>query len=168
MWNSQNSEAILAGLYDAGVEFIVVGGAAAVLLSTPVVTEDVDIVHRRTPENIARLLPWLLAHGAYHRYDLANRRLPPKADALGGHGHLNLQTDLGKLDVLCELAEGEGYEEILEDTIVLADAPRPLRVLALPRLIAVKARVGRPKDRAVLPVLLAALDEQRRRDQQKP
>jgi hypothetical protein len=26
---------------------------------------------------------------------------------------VNLQTDLGKLDVLCELGEGEGYEEIL-------------------------------------------------------
>src|SRR5205085_7845042 len=53
-----------------------------------------------SPENVARLLRWLLAHGAYHRLDLANRRLPPQEDALLGHGHMNLQTDLGKLDVL--------------------------------------------------------------------
>ena len=37
-----------------------------------------------------------------------------------------------------------------------------VRVLGLARLIAVKARAGRPKDRAVLPVLIATLDEQRK------
>ena len=86
---------------------------AAILQAVPILTEDLDIVHKRTPENVARLLAWLLEHDAYSRFDLANRRLRPKADALLGHGHINLQTDLGKLDVLCELSEGEGYEEIL-------------------------------------------------------
>lgn len=88
--------------------------------------------------------------------------MPPTEAALLGHGHLNLQTTLGKLDVLCELGEGEGYDEIIEDTIELSSGPFPFRVLGLSRLIAVKSRVGRPKDRAVLPVLLATLDEQRR------
>ncbi|MFT3772424.1 MAG: hypothetical protein QM820_44080 [Minicystis sp.] len=158
----EQADAIVGGLHAAGVEFIVVGGMAAVLQRAPVLTEDLDIVHRRTPENVARLLAWLLAHGAYHRLDLQNRRLPPKEDALLGHGHLNLQTDLGKLDVLCELGEGEGYDEILADTVVLDAGPFPVRVLGLPRLITVKARANRPKDRAVLPVLVATLDEQRR------
>lgn len=156
----QRADAMLRGLHDAGVEFVVVGGMAAVMLAAPVLTEDLDIVHRRTPENVARLLAWLRAHGAYHRFDLANRRLPPAEDQLLGRGHVNLQTDLGKLDVLCELSEGEGYEEIIADTVLVDDGLIPLRVLSLPRLIAVKARAGRPKDRAVLPVLVATLDEQ--------
>lgn len=163
MWIEQRTGAILRGLQGAGVEFVVVGGTAAVLQAAPIRTEDLDIVHRRTTENVARLLPWLLAHGAYNRADLANRRLPPKEDALLGHGHILLQTDLGKLDVLCELGDGEGYEELLEDTIVLEDDGVRLRVLGLPRLIEVKAQAGRPKDKAVLPVLIAALDEQRSR-----
>jgi hypothetical protein len=158
----EQADAIIHGLYEAGVEFIVVGGMAAVLQKAPVLTEDLDIVHRRTPENVGRLLAWLLAHGAYHRLDLAQRKLPPTEAALLGHGHLNLQTTLGKLDVLCELGEGEGYDEILADTIELNSGPLPVRVLGLSRLIAVKARAGRPKDRAVLPVLVATLDEQRR------
>jgi hypothetical protein len=157
------ADAILGGLHEAGVEHIVVGGMAAVLQRAPVFTEDLDIVHRRTPENVAKLLRWLLAHRAYHRLDLANRRLPPQEGALMGHGHLNLQTDLGKLDVLCELGDGEGYDELLPDTLILDDGPFPLRVLGLARLIAVKANANRPKDRAVLPVLMATLDEQRRR-----
>jgi hypothetical protein len=158
----QRADAMLRGLHEAGVEFIVVGGMAAVMLAAPVLTEDLDIVHKRTPENVARLLAWLLAHGAYHRFDLANRRLPPTEDALLGHGHINLQTDLGKLDVLCELGEGEGYDDIFGDTVLVDDGSISLRVLGLARLIAVKARAGRPKDRAVLPVLVATLDEQTR------
>ena len=158
----EQPDAILRGLHDAGVELIVVGGMAAVLQRAPVITEDLDIVHLRTPENVARLLAWLRDHHAYHRFDLANRRLPPQEDALLGHGHINLQTDLGKLDVLCELAEGEGYAEIIDDSILLDTGPFPVRVLGLSRLIVVKAAAGRPKDRAVLPVLVATLDEQRR------
>jgi hypothetical protein len=42
-----------------------------------VVTFDVDIVHRWTPENVDRLFDLLLRNGAYHRLDLANRRLTP-------------------------------------------------------------------------------------------
>lgn len=159
---NEHSDLIIQHLHDANIEFIVVGGMAAVLQKAPILTEDLDIVHRRTPENVTNLLRWLLAHGAYHRFDLAQRKLPPTELALLGHGHLNLQTTLGKLDVLCELAEGEGYDELLPDTILLNNGPLPIRVLGLSRLISVKARVGRPKDRAVLPVLLATLDEQTR------
>ena len=41
----------------------------------------------------------------------------------------------------------------------MIDEGRPLRVLDLPTLIAVKAKAGRPKDRMVLPILVAALQE---------
>lgn len=131
------------------------------MLGAPIVTQDIDIVHRRTADNVERLLGWLQAHGAYHRFDLANRKLPPTRELLLGHGHLNLMTDLGILDVLCELAPSEGYDEILADTVVLENESITVRVLDLPRLIAVKSRVGRPKDRAVLPILIATLDERK-------
>ncbi|MEJ7729550.1 MAG: hypothetical protein WKG00_10065 [Polyangiaceae bacterium] len=150
---------IIDGLSTAGVEYIVVGMTAAVLLGAPAVTFDLDIVHRRSDANVDRLLAWLLAHGAYHRLDLANRKLPPTREPLLGGGHLNLQTDAGKLDVLCELGVGEGYDEIHADSVDLDIEGHVVRVLDLPRLIAVKARANRPKDRAVLPLLLATLDE---------
>jgi len=154
---------LIEGLVQAGISFIVVGGAAGVILGAPIVTLDLDIVHQKAPENINRLLAWLLAHGAHHRFDLANRRLPPTREQLAGSGHLNLQLDLGKLDVLCELGPGEDYENLMADTVLVDNGLFSLRVLELHRLIAVKARAGRPKDRAVLPVLLATLDEQKRR-----
>ena len=150
---------LLRELERAGVEYVVVGLTAAVLLGAPVVTFDLDIVHRRTDDNVDRLFTWLRAHGAYHRLDLAQRRLPPTRESLLGAGHLNLETDLGKLDVLCELGKGEGYDEIVADAVFVETSDSTVRVLDLPRLIAVKAAANRPKDRAVLPVLLATLDE---------
>lgn len=160
----ESIDAIVHELHAAGVEFIIVGATAAVMVGTPILTQDVDIVPRRTPENAQRLHEWLLAHGAYHRYDLANRRLPPARDVLMGHGHINLQIDLGMLDILCELEPGQGYEELLADTVLVDIGDGKLvRVLSLSRLIAAKAHAGRPKDRAVLPVLMATLDEQKRR-----
>jgi predicted nucleotidyltransferase len=162
--NGDHPGAILDSLADAGVDFVVVGGAAAVMLGAPVTTLDVDIMHRRETENVAALLHWLGAHGAYHRFDLANRRLPATGEQLSGTGHVNLQTDLGKLDLLCELAPGEGYEQILADTAWMERGSRRVRVITLERLIRVKAAAGRPKDRIVLPILVATLEEQRKRD----
>lgn len=80
-------EALIVTLAEEGVEFVVIGGMAAVLHGAPVVTKDLDIVHRRTPENIAKLLAILHSVDAHQRAD--SRRLPPTESALSGRG-LNL------------------------------------------------------------------------------
>jgi hypothetical protein len=48
--------ALLGILVARRVDFIVVGGAAAVLQGAPIVTADVDILYSQAPANIARLL----------------------------------------------------------------------------------------------------------------
>jgi hypothetical protein len=40
----------------AGVEFIVVGGTAATIHGSARLTRDLDIVYRRTPQNMRRLV----------------------------------------------------------------------------------------------------------------
>lgn len=150
--------ALLAKLCDAGIEFIIVGGAACVIQGAPITTNDLDIVHRRTPENIERLLELLIQLDATMRYDFANRNLRPTAELLAGNGHLNLSTSLGPLDPLCEL-DGLGFDELLAHSQSMVDEGRLLRVLDLPTLITVKTKAGRPKDRLVLPILIATLQE---------
>lgn len=125
----------------------------------PITTNDLDIVHRRTADNVARLLDVLLKLDATMRYDLANRGLRPTAEMLAGTGQINLSTSLGPIDPLCELEAGQGYEELLPHSQLILDEGRTLRVLDLPTLIAVKAKVGRPKDRMILPILIATLQE---------
>jgi len=155
--------ALLAALCDAGVDFIIVGGAAAVIHGAPITTVDLDIVHRRTPENVQRLLLLLHELDATMRYDFANRGLRPTAEMLSGKGQINLSTTLGPLAPLCELAEGQGYDELLPHSRSVPDEGRTLRVLDLPTLIAVKTKAGRPKDRVVLPILIATLEERDKR-----
>ncbi len=65
------------------VEYIVVGGVAAVLSGAPVSTFDLDIVHARSGENVARLLAALTDLDARYR-DPGGRVLRPEASALAG------------------------------------------------------------------------------------
>lgn len=104
---------LIRSLVHARVEFIVVGGAAAVIHGAPLTTEDLDIVHRRTPDNVERLMAVLEQLDAFHRCDLAHRHLKPTAVRLLGEGQVNLTTSLGPLDPLCVLSTGEGYERRL-------------------------------------------------------
>lgn len=153
---------LLAALETASVHCIVVGGFAAMYHSAPVVTQDVDIVHQRTPPNVDRLLALLARIHGHQRYDPARRRLTPNRSHLEGAGHVNLATDLGELDILGELQPGVGYDELASDSVPYSSAFNYVRVLSLERVIEAKTRANRAKDRLALPILLATLDEIRR------
>jgi hypothetical protein len=155
-------EALLLALCDAGVEFLVVGGAAAVLHGAPITTQDLDIVHRRTPDNVTKLLGVLERLDATIRPMLGGPPRRPTAALLAGRGQLNLSTTLGPLDPLCQLHDGNGYEELVARTEVVTDGALTLRVLDLDTLIAVKTSTGRAKDKLVVPILLALQRERRR------
>jgi predicted nucleotidyltransferase len=150
---------ILHGLARHDVEFIVVGGMAAALQGAPVHTLDIDIVYSRSEENIARLMAALAEFEAVFRTD--PRRLVPNESHLRSTGHKLLQTKHGILDVLATIEDRTAYEDLLPDSTVLEVAGVPVRVLSLERLIQVKAKLTRPKDRAMLLVLQATLDEKR-------
>ena len=59
---------ILKTLANHGVDFIVVGGFAAVTLGAPIMTWDVDVVHSIEPENLRRLTTALAALDAHYKY----------------------------------------------------------------------------------------------------
>jgi hypothetical protein len=97
-------EALLEALASAGVEVIVVGGAAAVLHGAPVTTLDLDVVYRRTEANLDRLEELLQRLGAEVR-DPAGRRLRPNRSHLEAGGVLLLNTDLGPFDPMAKLGD---------------------------------------------------------------
>jgi hypothetical protein len=149
---------ILRALATADVEFIVVGMTAGILQGAPVTTMDVEVVHRRTPDNVARLLRVLASLDAIYRHDA--RRLRPQESHMMSSGHQLLTTMHGDLDCLGTISGDLGYEELLDRTLTLSlSSGLTVRVLSLPALIEAKERAGRPKDLAALPVLRATLDE---------
>jgi len=145
---------LIDALRAGGVEFIVVGGAAAVLHGAPTTTFDLDIVHRRTDDNVQRLLAVLTSLDAFVR-EPGNRRLRPDAAALSAEGQLLLTTALGPLDVLGVLHDGRGFDQLVARTTILRDERGALVVLDLEALIEVKLAAGRAKDKLLLPILLA-------------
>ena len=154
--------AILRLLAQTGVEFVVVGGVAAVLNGAPLNTFDVDIVHSRDAANIARLLTVLDRLDAIFRVQ-PERRLKPDASHLEGPGHLNLITRFGPLDVLGAVGASLAYEQLLPHSSEMAiGGGARVRVLDLETLIELKEKLGGEKDRAVLPVLRRALKEKRK------
>ena len=152
---------LLLLLVEHDVEVIVVGMLAGVLQGAPLTTADVDVVHRRTPENVARLLAVLRAIGAVYRHD--TRRIAPGESHLLGPAHQLLESSLGDIDCLGEIDGGKTYEDLIDKTVHLnLGGERAIAVLDLATLVEVKKRAGRPKDLAAIPVLEATLDEVRR------
>lgn len=162
-----NLSAVLEGLIEAGVDFILVGGLAAVVQGAPVTTMDVDIVHNQSPENIAKLLAFLKSVDAFYRRP-DDKRIEPKEDDLSGMGHTLFTTRLGPLDVLAVIEEGKGYGDLLEHTVEIEFRGHTIRVLDLKMLIQLKRSSTDPKDRQRLPVLeetLRQLEEEYGREQ---
>lgn len=147
-----NLTALLESLLQAGVEFILVGGLAAVVQGAPVTTMDVDILHHRTPENVARLFDFLQATAAIQRRP-DDQVIVPRQEDLLGQGHHLLSTPLGPLDVLGAIEAGHTYETLLAHCVAVEFRGHTLQVLDLETLIQLKRESKEPKDRLRLLVL---------------
>ena len=155
-------EGLLRALTQAGVEFILIGGAAATAHGSARLTQDVDVVYRRSPENLERLAAALGPLQPYLRG--APPGLPFRWDRATIDRGLNftLSTSLGDLDLLGEIAGGGDYQALLPHAIELEVFGLSLRCLGLRRLIEVKRAAGRPKDLEAI-AELGALEEERRK-----
>ena len=145
------------------VDFVIVGGVSAVLHGAPVTTFDLDVVHSRAGENIARLLSALQELDAVYRAQ-PDRQLRPGETHLASPGHQLLLTKFGPLDVLGMIGKSRTWEDLLGGTRTIEMEPgMVVRVLDLETLIAVKEELGFPKDTAMLPLLRQALKERSER-----
>lgn len=141
-----NIEEILPTLSRGGVEYVVIGGAAAMFHGSARLTRDVDVVYRRTPENIARLVATVRPLSPYLRG--APPGLPFRFDEKTIRAGLNftLTTSLGDLDLLGEVVGGGTYENLLAGSIEHSVFGCAVRYVDLPTLIRLKRAAGRVKD----------------------
>lgn len=154
--HSADFGALIAALHDRQVEFIVVGGTAAILLGAPVTTFDLDVVYRRAPENVARLMEVLQEINAEARPKIPGRLIRPTRTTLEtATGPVLLLTDLGPLDLLPVLDPLGPFEALTELSQTMQIAGRPIRIIGLDSLILSKQHANRPKDRLALPILIA-------------
>jgi predicted nucleotidyltransferase len=138
--------ALLRRLAERGVEFLLVGGVAATVHGSARVTQDLDVIYARSPENLDRVVEALVDLSPYLRG--APRGLPFRWDAetLARGLNFTLTCIWGDLDLLGEIVGGGQYVDLLPHTIVIQVFGIECRCLNLPMLIHVKRAAGRPKD----------------------
>lgn len=148
-------------LVGAGVEFIIVGGAAATAHGSARLTEDLDIVYLRSKENVARLVKALASVQPYLRD--APPGLPFRWDEQTIWRGLNfsLATGVGSIDLFGEVAGGGDYNNLILHSVRIELFGLECLCLGLERLIDVKRAAGRPKDFEAIAELEAILEEQR-------
>lgn len=134
-------------------------GAAATAHGSARLTQDLDVVYRRTQENVSPLVQALAPQKPYLRG--APPGLPFNFDERTIQNGLNftLITALGALDLLGEITGGGGYDDLLPDTIKLRLYGSECLCLGLERLTRVKRAAGRPKDLEAVAELEAILEE---------
>lgn len=153
---------ILRVLYDARLEFIVIGGAAMHLQGSAYVTKDVDFCYARTPQNIKRLVGALAPYHPSLRGVPADLPFTFDARTITQGMNFTLSTDLGPLDFLGEVSGLGAYENVKSEADLRVINGMEIAVLSLTGLIKSKKAAGRSKDLYVLPEL-EALEQLKRK-----
>src|SRR2546429_9890235 len=138
-------------LYDAGVEFVVIGGAAMGLQGSAHLTRDIDFCYARTAKNMDRLAK------ALEPFHPVLRGAPPDlpfrfdAKTIGNGLNCTMTTDLGDLDFLGEVSGLGPFQDVLAASDMKSVGGGECRVLSLEGLIKSKIAAGRPPGPFVLP-----------------
>jgi len=161
---------LLAALRQADVDFILIGGMAAILHGDVGVTVDLDVVPASAPRNLDRLGIALRAIDARIRTEGVPEGLPFDCSAaffrnLAPDAIVNLTTRAGDLDLAFRPSGTEGYADLRRDAIEI-EAAGGLRILvaSLADVIRSKEAANREKDRIALPRLRRLLDRLRAED----
>ncbi len=151
----QHFSQLLERLADAGLEFVVIGGFAAVTHGAVYVTRDVDICAVLTPENVTKLRTALADWNPKHRMTpqkLSFLQHPPAGEPLH---NLYLQTDMGVVDILTSVLGVGDFQRLNTKAELLEVDGRKFRIISLEDLIAAKDALGRDKDRLIAKELRA-------------
>ena len=152
--------ALLRRLVTEKVEFVLVGGMAAIAHGSASVTEDVDVCIRFDESTLRGVFRAL--EGTHPRERMNPARPPLGADPLRFVGYRNLYivTDEGVIDLLGEITGLGPYDRVAASAVTLQLTDFPVRVVGLQDLITSKRTLGRPKDQRVareLELVLARL-----------
>jgi predicted nucleotidyltransferase len=150
IWPRFDPEPALRALSGGGVDFVVVGGIAAVLHGSSALTTDLDIMFASKKENLERLGRVLVDLEARLRGVEEDVPFMPDAGTLRRIDVLTLETSAGPLDLL-RVPSGAPAYAILRRRAERYDVGGfEVLVASLEDLIAMKQAAGRLKDLAAV------------------
>lgn len=142
----QRLHLLLQRLAEAGLDFVVIGGYAAVIHGSALVTKDVDICAALSVEDIAKIRAALAELHPVHR--ISHRKLSFLDHPALGQPLVNLYlgTDEGVIDVLSSVLGVGDFEKLKQRAVKISLFGRDYAVISIEDLIAAKEALGREKD----------------------
>ncbi|MEP6901393.1 MAG: nucleotidyltransferase [Actinomycetota bacterium] len=145
----------LKALTENKVEFVIVGGIAITAYGSAYITKDLDFCYLRSAENLKRIVKALAQFNPKLRG--FPKELPFFWDerTLQNGTNFTLETDLGDIDLLGEVAGVGDYKAVEKGSVEMEICDVPVKIISLDDLINAKRAAGRTKDLLVLPELEA-------------
>jgi hypothetical protein len=142
----QNLSELVGRLIISDVEFVLVGGFAAVAHGVTLVTRDLDICCRFTEGNLMRIQKAFTDLHPFHRprTDLPLNLSPEQCTGLK---NLYLKTDLGNVDCLSEILGVGDFDEVFQQAIKVELPSGICHILDIDQLIRAKEAMNREHDR---------------------
>jgi hypothetical protein len=147
-----------------GVDFVLIGGIAAIVLGSSYSTSDLDVAYARDRANLERLADALRELGATLRGAPPGLPFRLDADTLEAGLNFTFATQGGNLDIFGEPAGAPAYAELKRRSSVERIEGVEIRVASIDHLIAMKEAAGRTKDTLLASQLRTLSDTLRRRD----
>ncbi|CAN5326817.1 hypothetical protein BH23ACT9_BH23ACT9_07870 [soil metagenome] len=145
------------------MNYVLIGGFAAVAQGSPIPTTDVDITPQGDRDNLDRLSAALTDLEARIRVEGVDP-LPFAHDgeSLARAGVWNLTTRYGDLDISLVPPGTAGYDDLIRDAIEVELRGTRVKLASLADIVRSKSAAGRDKDHRALPVLRELLARQTR------
>jgi len=143
------------------VDYVLIGGLAAVLHGSPAMTNDADILPDAEAPNLDRLGAALGELEARLRVDGDPDGVPfdPHPSLIASMAMLKLTTRCGDLDLTFTPTGLDGYAGVRKRAATFEVGGLKIYVAALADIIRSKTAADRPKDHATLPILHALQEE---------
>jgi hypothetical protein len=142
----QNDQGLLLRLQKSLVDFVVIGGVCCVYHGVPMATFDLDICCLFDEPNLQKLQGAIEDLHPFHRFTPAKLPFELTRELLPSLKNLYLQTDLGRLDCLGEVAGLGDFQQVRKDSVEGNLGFGNFRFLSLKGLIRAKEAAGRERD----------------------
>jgi len=149
----------LRTLSEHGVRFVLIGGYAAALRGSPMITGDIDICYARDDANLQALAATLEELGATLRGAPPDILFRLDAATLKAGDHFTFSTKAGAVDCLGIPAGTDGFADLDASATDEDLDGLMVRVASIDDLIRMKQAAGRPQDLIAVEWLSALRDE---------
>jgi predicted nucleotidyltransferase len=137
---------LLQILCEADIEFVIVGGFAAVIHGSSMLTRDLDVCTVLSDSAVGKLRNIFRDLHPIHRFTSQRLSFLDNPEPGTTLKNLYLQTDLGPIDFLSTIDGIGNYDDVMKNAeeIILFD--RKVHIISLPDLLRAKETLGREKD----------------------